>query len=103
MSEFFRELLLKQLDDLLDRAVQTVGLLVKPSDSEADPLDQAATDSNRNYTLRIRDRESHLIKKNKDRTGQDRGRHFRYLRKLRRGNRTGTPCRPAGDGLLHPL
>lgn len=63
MTEFFREMLQKQLDDLFDRASQTVGVLIRPSDAAADPLDQAASDSDRNYTLRIRDRESHLIKK----------------------------------------
>jgi RNA polymerase-binding transcription factor len=60
---FFKTMLTEQLEDLLYRAEQTVGDLVRPGDVEADPLDQAALESERNYTLRIRDRESRLIKK----------------------------------------
>lgn len=36
------------------------------SDSQADPLDRATTEQGRNYTLRIRDRESRLITKIKN-------------------------------------
>lgn len=60
---FFKTLLTEQLDELLYRAGRTVGDLVQPGDVASDPLDQAALESERNYTLRIRDRESRLIKK----------------------------------------
>lgn len=60
---FFKDMLTEQLEDLLSRAEQTVGVLVQPGDVASDPLDQAALESERNYILRIRDRESRLIKK----------------------------------------
>lgn len=60
---FFKESLLNQLDELLSAAEKTVGLLVKSDSQMADPLDQASIDNERNYTLRIRSRESHLIRK----------------------------------------
>ena len=37
--------------------------MLKSEESPADPLDRASLESNRNTTLRIRDRESMLIKK----------------------------------------
>lgn len=61
--DFFRELLSQQLNELLTTAEKTVGLLIQSDNQRADPLDQASLDNDRNYTLRIRDRESHLIKK----------------------------------------
>jgi DnaK suppressor protein len=60
---YFKQLLSNELDELLDRAHRTVGVLVRDDDSAADLLDQAARESDRNYTLRIRDRESNLIRK----------------------------------------
>jgi DnaK suppressor protein len=60
---FFKELLNNQLHELLDSAERTVNTLVQSGDWAADPLDQATMENDRNYTLRIRDRESHLIKK----------------------------------------
>lgn len=60
---YFREHLIRQLEELLVVAEQTVGSLVQSAEWAADPLDQAAMEADRNFTLRIRDRESHLIKK----------------------------------------
>lgn len=60
---FFKEMLTQQLNELLQTAEKTVGTLVQSGEWAADPLDQAAMETNRTYTLRIRDRESHLIKK----------------------------------------
>ncbi|RJQ71746.1 MAG: RNA polymerase-binding protein DksA [Desulfobacteraceae bacterium] len=61
---FFRELLTQQLNELLSMAERTVNTLVQSGEwAAADPLDQAVMENERNYTLRIRDRESHLIKK----------------------------------------
>ena len=59
----FKELLSRQLDDLLTRAVKTVAQLVRDGDLSADIVDQASSDIDRNYTLRICDRESRLIGK----------------------------------------
>jgi DnaK suppressor protein len=62
--QFFRDLLLHQFNELLDSAEKTVNSLVSNNDwASADLLDQAAMDSDRDYMLRIRDRESRLIKK----------------------------------------
>jgi DnaK suppressor protein len=61
--EHFRNLLLRQLKQLLDRADLTVIDLLDLDASAADPLDRATLESDREYTLRIRDRESRLIKK----------------------------------------
>lgn len=59
----FKELLTKQLDDLLYQAEKTVNALVQDGTSSADLLDQATLGMDREYTLRIRDRESRLIQK----------------------------------------
>jgi DnaK suppressor protein len=61
--EFFKELLSSQLDELLVRAEKAVGELIRNSDLSADIVDQASSDIGRNYTLRICDRESRLIRK----------------------------------------
>ena len=61
--EFFKDLLTKWLDELLDHADDTVGGLRSSDDHLTDPLDQALLESDRIVTLRIRDRESMLIKK----------------------------------------
>lgn len=61
--EFFKELLSRQLDELLIRAEKTVGELIRNGDFSADIIDQASSDIGRNYTLRICDRESRLIRK----------------------------------------
>ena len=61
--EYFKDLLTRQLDELLIRAEKTVAELVRNGDLSADIIDQASTDIGRNYTLRICDRESRLIGK----------------------------------------
>jgi DnaK suppressor protein len=61
--EHFKDLLSRQLDELLIRAEKTVAELIRNGDLSADIIDQASSDIGRNYTLRICDRESRLIKK----------------------------------------
>ena len=61
--DYFKNLLTQWLDDLLGKAGNTVVGLLDQSDHLSDPLDRAAADTDRSYTLRIRDRESVLIKK----------------------------------------
>jgi DnaK suppressor protein len=68
--DYFKELLNHQLEDLLTRAEKTVSALVQSDENAADPVDQATMETDRNYTLRIRDRESHLIKKIKTAIGK---------------------------------
>ena len=61
--EYFKDLLSRQLEELLARAEKTVAQLIRNGDLSADIIDQASSDIDRNYTLRICDRESQLIKK----------------------------------------
>jgi len=61
--DYFKELLTRWLDELLSQAGNTVIGLRDSEDNLADPLDRAVLDINRSYMLRMRDRESILIKK----------------------------------------
>lgn len=61
--EFFEALLVQQLNELLSNAEKTVGALIRDGEWMADPVDQASRETDRFNTLRIRDRESHLIRK----------------------------------------
>ncbi len=61
--EFFRHLLTQWLEELLNRADDTVEELLDSQENLADPLDRVSVESERSWTLRIRDRESILIKK----------------------------------------
>jgi DnaK suppressor protein len=60
---YFRELLLKRLDELLEEAEKTVAGMTDMEESFPDPTDRATLESDRNFTLRIRDRERKLITK----------------------------------------
>lgn len=61
--EEFRTLLQGKLDELLDEAKATVTDLIEGEDNFPDPTDRATAESDRNFTLRIRDRERRLIVK----------------------------------------
>lgn len=61
--DFFKELLTKRLEDLLDQADDTVSGMTTPKENFPDPTDRASHEANRNFMLRIRDREHKLIKK----------------------------------------
>jgi DnaK suppressor protein len=61
--KFFKDLLTRWLDDLLLHAGSTVDGLRESDEALPDPLDRAVFDSERNFTLRIRGRESMLIRK----------------------------------------
>ena len=61
--EFFRHLLIQWMEELLDHADETVEGLLDSQEILADPLDRVTVESDRIWTLRIRDRESMLIKK----------------------------------------
>jgi DnaK suppressor protein len=61
--KYFKELLSRWLEELITHADSTVNGLRESDESLPDPLDRAVFDSERNFTLRIRDRESMLIKK----------------------------------------
>ena len=61
--EYFKDLLTNRLEDLLNQADHTVSGMTAPKENFPDPTDRAALESDRNFMLRIRDRESKLIKK----------------------------------------
>ena len=61
--EFFRHLLTDWMEELLAHTDNSVESLLDPRETLPDPLDRASAESDRAWTLRIRDRESMLIKK----------------------------------------
>ena len=61
--EFFENLLNDRLQELLSHADSTVSGMTKPKENFADPTDRASHEAERNFELRIRDREHKLIKK----------------------------------------
>lgn len=64
--EFFRKLLSERLSALLHEAGATLGDLTDEKENPADPLDLASMESNRDFQLRVRDRERVLIRKIQD-------------------------------------
>lgn len=61
--DFFKELLTNQLEELLSLADNTVSGMTDPKENFPDPTDRASLEADRNFMLRIRDREHKLIKK----------------------------------------
>ena len=64
--KYFKELLTDQLEELLSQADDTVTGMTAPKENFPDPTDRASMESERNFELRIRDRERKLISKIKD-------------------------------------
>lgn len=64
--KYFKDLLNERLDDLLIEANRTVSGMSDLKENMPDPADRATLESDRNFTLRIRDRERKLIGKIKD-------------------------------------
>ncbi len=62
----FEKLLNERLDGLLDEATKTVTGMSNLKENLPDPSDRATLESDRNFTLRIRDRERKLIGKIKE-------------------------------------
>ena len=60
---FFKDLLTDQLEELLDHADDTVSGMTTQKENFPDPTDRASLEADRNFMLRIRDREHKLIKK----------------------------------------
>ena len=61
--EEFRQPLQGQMDDLLRGADKTVSDMTDEKTNFPDPTDRASLESDRNFELRIRDRERRLISK----------------------------------------
>ena len=64
--EYFRELLNERLKTLLEEAEKTVSGMTNDKDTFPDPTDRANLETDRNFLLRIRDRERKLILKIKE-------------------------------------
>jgi DnaK suppressor protein len=61
--KYFEALLKDRLEELLSHADDTVSGMTAPKENFPDPTDRATLESDRNFMLRIRDREHKLIKK----------------------------------------
>lgn len=61
--EYFKEFLNNRLGELLSHADNTVSGMTAPKENFPDPTDRASLEADRNFMLRIRDRENKLIKK----------------------------------------
>jgi len=61
--KFFEDLLRDRLQELLSQADDTVSGMTEQKENFPDPTDRATLESDRNFMLRIRDREHKLIKK----------------------------------------
>ena len=61
--EYFKKYLTERLEELLNQADNTVSGMTETKENFPDPTDRAALEADRNSMLRIRDRESKLIKK----------------------------------------
>ena len=64
--EFFRNVLIEEMKSLLGEADKTVTEMTSDASNFPDPTDRATQESDRNFELRIRDRERRLINKIKD-------------------------------------
>ena len=61
--EYFRDVLTNHLAELLSQAEKTVTGMTASKENFPDPTDRASLEADRNFMLRIRDRENKLIKK----------------------------------------
>jgi len=57
----FKKHLTERLEDLLNQAGDTVSGMTETKENFPDPSDRAALEADRNFMLRIRDREAKLI------------------------------------------
>ena len=64
--EYFRGILQEEMRVLLDEAGRTVSEMTSDTTNFPDPNDRATQESDRNFELRIRDRERKLINKIKE-------------------------------------
>ena len=65
-AEEFKKLLTERIETLLTDANKTVSGMTDAAENYPDPTDRATLESDRNFELRIRDRERKLIGKIKD-------------------------------------
>ncbi|MDR2349803.1 MAG: RNA polymerase-binding protein DksA [Deltaproteobacteria bacterium] len=63
LLEKFKKILLDQRQEILDRALDTVNELRVQGENYPDPTDRASMEIDRSLTLRLRERERHLLNK----------------------------------------
>jgi len=61
--QYFKDTLNGLLDDILKKSEETIEDMTESGEVYADPADRATAESDRAFTLRLRDRERKLIKK----------------------------------------
>jgi len=61
--QYFKDTLKGMLDDILKKSEETIEDMTASGEVYADPADRATAESDRAFTLRLRDRERKLIKK----------------------------------------
>jgi DnaK suppressor protein len=61
--QYFRNMLIFKINELLGEAEKTVSEMTDSKENFPDPTDRASLESDRNFELRIRDRERKLISK----------------------------------------
>ena len=61
--QFFKDMLNGMLDDTLKKSEETIEDMTESGEVYADPADRATAESDRAFTLRLRDRERKLVKK----------------------------------------
>ena len=61
--EYFHRVLTQSLNDLLNKGNEIVAHLIGSTDGSSDLIDQANYETDRSFRLRMRDRESNLIRK----------------------------------------
>ena len=61
--QFYRHMLTQKMSELLEEAEKTVSDMTTGKDNFPDPNDRASLESDRNFELRIRDRERRLLAK----------------------------------------
>jgi len=61
--DFFKKHLQQRMQELLSQADDTVSGMTTTNENFPDPTDRASLEADRNFMLRIRDRESKLIKR----------------------------------------
>ena len=86
--EHFSKLLNKRLEELLNEVNRTVSGMTTDKENLPDPSDRATLESDRNFTLRIRDRERKLIGKIKE-----------AIERIE--NKTYGVCEECGDDIRH--
>jgi len=64
--QFFRYMLNQRINELLNEAEKTVSEMTDGRENYPDPNDRASLEADRNFELRIRDRERKLIQKMKE-------------------------------------